>query len=73
MVGLPGETMEDIEGMISLVKTIRGNTRKGYIRLSVSTFVPKPFTPFQWHPMEPLKSVKEKLRRIKKGLVLEKV
>jgi radical SAM superfamily enzyme YgiQ (UPF0313 family) len=72
MVGLPGETMEDIEGIIRLVKTIRGNTRKGYIRLSVSTFVPKPFTPFQWHPMEPLKSVKEKLRRIKKGLVLEK-
>ena len=72
MIGLPTETMDDIEGMIELVKTIRRNTRRGFIRLSVSTFVPKPFTPFQWHPMEPLKSIKEKLRRIKKGLAREK-
>ena len=72
MIGLPTETMADIEGLISLVKTVRSNTRKGYIRLSVSTFVPKPFTPFQWHPMEPLKSIKEKLIMIKKGLAQEK-
>jgi radical SAM superfamily enzyme YgiQ (UPF0313 family) len=72
MIGLPTETEEDIDGMIDLVKAIRRNTRKGYIRLSVSTFVPKPFTPFQWHPMEPLKSIKEKLQQIKKGLAREK-
>ncbi len=72
MIGLPTETKEDIDGMINLVKAIRRNTRRGYIRLSVSTFVPKPFTPFQWHPMEPLKSIKEKLQQIKKGLVREK-
>ncbi len=72
MIGLPTETMNDIDGLIELVKTIRKNTRRGYIRLSVSTFVPKPFTPFQWHPMEPLKSIKEKLRMIKKGLGQEK-
>jgi len=72
MVGLPTETIEDIHGLTELVKTIRKNTRRGYIRLSVSTFVPKPFTPFQWHPMEPLKSIKEKLRMIKKGLAQEK-
>ena len=72
MIGLPTETAEDIDGIIDLVKAIRRNTRKGYIRLTVSTFVPKPFTPFQWHPMEPLKSVKEKLLRIKTGLVREK-
>ena len=72
MIGLPTETREDIDGMIDLVTTIRRNTRKGQIRLSVSTFVPKPFTPFQWHPMEPLKSIKEKLQQIKKGLAREK-
>jgi len=72
MIGLPTETEEDIDGIIGLVRTIRKNTRKGYIRLSVSTFVPKPFTPFQWHPMEPLKSIKGKLHRIKKGLIREK-
>ena len=68
MIGLPTETSEDIDGMIDMVKTIRRNSRRGFIRLSVSTFVPKPFTPFQWHPMEPLKSIKEKLLKIKKGL-----
>jgi radical SAM superfamily enzyme YgiQ (UPF0313 family) len=72
MIGLPTETMTDIEGLIDLVKTVRKNNPRGFIRLSVSTFVPKPFTPFQWHPMEPLKSVKEKLRLIKKGLAQEK-
>ncbi len=69
MVGLPTETGEDVEGIVNLVKGIRDNTRKGFINLSVSTFVPKPFTPFQWHPMAPLKEVKERLKLIKKGLL----
>lgn len=72
MIGLPTETMADIDGLLNLVKTVRNNTRKGHIRLSVSTFVPKPFTPFQWHSMEPLKHIKEKLTIIKKGLAQEK-
>lgn len=69
MIGLPTETMDDIEGIITLVKKIREDTARGYITLSVSTFVPKPFTPFQWHPMAPLKEVKDKLKLLKKGLV----
>ncbi len=68
MIGLPSETMEDIEGIISLVRKIRENTARGFITLSVSTFVPKPFTPFQWHPMAALKDVKERLKVLKKGL-----
>ncbi len=68
MVGLPTETWEDVEGIVNLVNGIRDNTRRGFINLSVSTFVPKPFTPFQWHPMAPLKEVKERLKLIKKGL-----
>ena len=68
MIGLPTETMADIEGIITLVKKIRENTARGYITLSASTFVPKPFTPFQWHPMAPLKVVKERLKYLKKGL-----
>lgn len=72
MIGLPTEKMEDIDGMIDLVKAIRSNSRRGHIRLSVSTFVPKPFTPFQWHPMEPLRSIKGKLLHIKKGLARQK-
>jgi radical SAM superfamily enzyme YgiQ (UPF0313 family) len=72
MVGLPTETMEDIDGIINLVKKIRDISPRGYITLSISTFVPKPFTPFQWHPMEILSEVKERLKMIKKGLSLVK-
>ena len=68
MIGLPTETMEDVSGIVELVKKIRDTSGRGTITLSVSTFVPKPFTPFQWHPMEPLGSVKEKLHFIKKSL-----
>jgi radical SAM superfamily enzyme YgiQ (UPF0313 family) len=68
MIGLPTETHDDIEGIVALVKKVRAQNRKGFITLSVSTFVPKPFTPFQWHPMQPLKEIKEKIRLIKKGL-----
>lgn len=69
MVGLPTETREDIDGIVGLVRKIRDISTKGYITLSVSTFVPKPFTPFQWHPMENLSEVKERLKIIKKGLL----
>jgi radical SAM superfamily enzyme YgiQ (UPF0313 family) len=69
MIGLPTETREDIDGIINLVKRIRDIAPKGYITLSISTFVPKPFTPFQWHTMESLVEVKERLKIIKKGLL----
>ncbi len=72
MIGLPTESMEDIEGIIALVNKIRQDTTRGYITLSVSTFVPKPFTPFQWHPMTSLKEVKERLKHLKKGLAAVK-
>lgn len=68
MIGLPEEKEEDISGIVNLVKKIRGISKKGRITLSISTFVPKPFTPFQWHPMDTLASLKEKLRFIKKSL-----
>lgn len=68
IIGLPAETDEDISGIVELVKKVRRISNKGNIILSVSTFVPKPFTPFQWHPMERLDPVKEKLRFIKKAL-----
>jgi len=68
MVGLPTETEEDICGIIDLIKKIRDMSQKGSVTLSISTFVPKPFTPFQWHPMESLSAVKERLKMIKKAL-----
>ena len=69
MVGLPTETREDMEGIINLVKKLRNVSSKGSITLSISTFVPKPFTPFQWHSMEDSGEVKYRLNMVKKGLL----
>lgn len=49
MIGLPSETMEDIDGIVDLglkVKKLGGSARG--VTVSVSTHVPKPHTPFQW-------------------------
>jgi radical SAM superfamily enzyme YgiQ (UPF0313 family) len=69
MIGLPSENEQDIEGIISLVRKIRDACPRGTLVLTLSTFVPKPFTPFQWHPMEKMEVVKSRLRTIKKALV----
>ncbi|MDT8316763.1 MAG: radical SAM protein [bacterium] len=79
MIGLPTEEESDIEGIIEITKKCRNifidgsrvHGRVGNITLSINCYVPKPFTPFQWHPMEDEKSLKTKLRRIKKGLAPE--
>jgi radical SAM family uncharacterized protein/radical SAM-linked protein len=58
MIGLPTETPNDIEEMIDLVKRLRSIIRtyakKVYLNVSVSTFIPKPHTPFQWCNQIPL-------------------
>ncbi len=68
MIGLPTERKEDIEALIGLVEKIRAASPRGRITLTVSTFVPKPFTFLQWHPMERQDVVKKRLGRIKKAL-----
>ncbi|MBF0487345.1 MAG: radical SAM protein [Nitrospirae bacterium] len=73
MIGLPTETDEDIAEMIALVKEIRGLSKAGRIVLSVSAFVPKPFTPFQWHPMEESVVILRRLKQLKDGLKKDNV
>jgi radical SAM superfamily enzyme YgiQ (UPF0313 family) len=68
MIGLPTETWEDLSGIVDLARKIRRTSKRGNLVLSISTFVPKPFTPFQWHVMEALGVIKEKLKFIKKAL-----
>ncbi|MFC2058023.1 TIGR03960 family B12-binding radical SAM protein [Chloroflexota bacterium] len=49
VIGLPTETEEDIEGIVELVRKIRYASKgKMNVKVSASTFVPKPHTPFQW-------------------------
>jgi len=50
MIGLPGETDEDLDGIVGLIRNASKWARGGQIRVSVSTFVPKSHTPFQWVP-----------------------
>ena len=52
MVGLPTETQEDLEGLVHLIKriekTIRRSGHRFEIHVALSTYIPKPHTPFQW-------------------------
>jgi len=73
MVGLPTETEEDVEGIVRLVSKVdhmgREITgRKVNINISVSTFVPKPHTPFQWEAQEERESLFKKIRYLKNRL-----
>ena len=61
LCGLPTETEEDVLGMARVARRIRDEVmrprarqtgRMGRLTLSVNPFVPKPWTPFQWAPMQ---------------------
>ena len=69
MMGLPTEKEEDLKGIIDLSRKISslGERQKIHpnINVSISTFVPKPHTPFQWESQIPLEEMKEKLHFLK--------
>lgn len=72
MVGLPTEDDEDIEAIIDLTKKIRHHAdkhslgRRSFkrITLSINQFIPKAATPFQWHPLTDLNTVKKRVKMI---------
>ena len=72
MMGLPTEKEEDLRGIFDLTKKIAslGERQKTHpnISISVSTFVPKPHTPFQWESQIPLEEMKEKLHFMRDGV-----
>ncbi len=68
MIGLPEETDEDILSIVALVKRAREILRGGHITVSVTPFVPKPFTPFQWHGFERQKIFGSRTGLLKRGL-----
>jgi radical SAM family uncharacterized protein len=73
MVGLPTETPEDVAGIVALVDKVReegrkASGRKPMIRISVSTFVPKTHTPFQWCRQEDEASLVAKQEILQNGL-----
>ncbi|HTP64946.1 MAG TPA: radical SAM protein [Geobacteraceae bacterium] len=76
IIGLPTETMADLEEMTALVTEIRARVlaaaremgRIGEVTLSVNPFVPKPFTPLQWCGMEERKSLEGKIRYLQQAV-----
>ncbi len=76
MVGLPTETDEDVHAMVDFVihcrkifvDASRPRKKIGRIAVQLNPFVPKPFTPFQWAAMTPLKTLERRLRVVQEVL-----
>jgi radical SAM superfamily enzyme YgiQ (UPF0313 family) len=76
MVGLPTETDADIEAIVAMIRQIkhrflkssRGKGHMGTITVSLNSFVPKPFTPFQWVAMDEVALLKQKVKKVKTSL-----
>jgi len=76
MIGQPTETIEDVEAIPDLAGRMLERLRVldptgrpfGRLTLSVSSFVPKPWTPFQWAPFDGAESLQAKLEIIKRGV-----
>ena len=66
MIGLPTETEEDLRAIAELARRVRRAGKGIAVTVSVSTFVPKPHTPFQWERQIDLSETKEKLTLLKK-------
>jgi radical SAM family uncharacterized protein/radical SAM-linked protein len=66
MLGLPTENEADIDAIIALIDQInQTGKRRLQINVTLSPFVPKPFTPFQWCAMADKETLLERARRIK--------
>ncbi|MDD3223818.1 MAG: TIGR03960 family B12-binding radical SAM protein, partial [Clostridium sp.] len=74
MIGLPFETIDDVKGIAHLSRKVvdeyykvpKEDRKKGLkVTVSTSIFVPKPFTPFQWAPMDKMPSVREKIKELR--------
>lgn len=82
MMGLPTETMEDIEGIANLAMEVvhsfykNPNRQKGtgvQVSVSCASFIPKPFTPFQWEAEDSMESLKEKQKHLLESIPSKKI
>jgi radical SAM superfamily enzyme YgiQ (UPF0313 family) len=76
MIGQPTETLADVEAIPLLAERMLERLRVldpsakpfGRLTLSISSFVPKPWTPFQWAPFDGAESLQTKLEIVKRGV-----
>lgn len=82
MMGLPTETMEDIEGIANLAMEVvhsfykNPNRQKGtgvQVSVSCASFIPKPFTPFQWEAEDSMEALKEKQKHLLESIPSKKI
>jgi radical SAM superfamily enzyme YgiQ (UPF0313 family) len=73
MIGLPEEQDDDVLAIAELVAKVleRARARKtriGAVTVSLNPFVPKPWTPFQWDPMQDARTIKHKVAMLRQRL-----
>lgn len=72
MIGLPTEREEDLDAIVKLVKRLQkargGKGRNRRITVSVSTFIPKAHTPFQWCSQMSVDESREKIHLLRRNL-----
>ncbi|NPV86045.1 MAG: TIGR03960 family B12-binding radical SAM protein [Anaerolineae bacterium] len=73
MIGHPHETLEDVHAIAELCKTVMAEGRKAAgrrvaLHVSVSTFVPKPHTPFQWVACDSIEQIDAKIALLQREL-----
>ena len=82
MIGLPTETMDDVADIANLGRKVvdtfysaenRPKGKSPRVTVSASSFVPKPFTPFQWEPQDSMDTLREKQRHIKESITTKKI
>lgn len=82
MIGLPTETMDDVADIAHLGQAVvdayyqtpnRAKGKSVKVTLSTSSFVPKPFTPFQWEPQDTIPTLQEKQQHLKESITTKKI
>lgn len=68
MVGLPGETEEDVEQVPELVARLHQAAPEALLSVSVSPFVPKPHTPLEREPLAPEATLDRRMKLVERGL-----
>lgn len=82
MIGLPTETMDDVAGIAQLGQRVvdefyrlpdRPKGKGVQVSISASSFVPKPFTPFQWEPQDTRAQLEEKQAHLLNSVTTKKI
>ncbi len=68
MIGLPYERISDIDGIKDLILKIKKVSKGLNITVNINNFVPKPHTPFQWHPINKASELNFKINYLKRLL-----